>query len=111
MGASQVSRMLVFDTPELLSSFEGFGARLEVGLPFLRGAGLPLPEALRLSRLQVDDGAVLVEGEVRLDPLDYDDLQKVVDELQEMSKQSPPQAVVVDSEPLSSSPPPDSSLS
>jgi len=109
--ASRVSRMLVFDTPELLSSFEGFGARLEVGLPFLRGAGLSLPEALSLSRLQVDDGAVLVEGELRLDPIDYDDLRKVVDELQEMSRQSPPQAVVVDSEPFSSSSPPDSSPS
>merc|ERR1719409_213845 len=48
-----VSRTLVLDLPELLSSFEGFGAKVELGIPFLRAAGIPLPEALSLTSLSI----------------------------------------------------------
>lgn len=71
-------RLLVLDRPELLSSFEGFGAKLEVGLPFLRAAGVPLPEDLRLTSLSVDEGAISCDGELTLRPVDYDALLAAV---------------------------------
>ena len=60
----EAGRLVVLDSPELLSTFEGFGATLEEGLPFLRGAGIPLPAALTLSALDVDGGAINVRGRV-----------------------------------------------
>ena len=71
-------RLLVLDRPELLSSFEGFGAKLEVGLPFLRAAGLPLPDDLKLTSLRVDEGAIACDGELTLRPIDYDALLDAV---------------------------------
>lgn len=58
--ASAGQRLILLDLPELVSSFEGFGAKLEVGLPFLRAAGIPLPDNVTIERLVVDDGAVKV---------------------------------------------------
>ena len=49
---------------------------LEVGLPFLRGAGIPLPAALTLSALDVDGGAINVRGRVTLEPIDYSELAR-----------------------------------
>ena len=69
--------LLVLDRPELVSSFEGFGAKLEVGLPFLRAAGIPLPDDLKLTGLRVDDGAILCDGELTLRPIDYDELLSI----------------------------------
>lgn len=58
--ASAGQRLVLLDRPELMSSFEGFGAKLEVGLPFLRAAGIPLPDAISIDRILVRDGAVQV---------------------------------------------------
>ena len=58
--ASAGQRLVLLDKPELVSSFEGFGAKLELGLPFLRAAGVPLPDLLSIERLVVDDGALQV---------------------------------------------------
>jgi len=104
--ASPASKVLVLDSPELLSSFEGFGAKLEVGLPFLRAAGLPLPQPLSLTKLVVDDGAILVEGSLLLEPVDYNDLQQTLAELREAAAQNPPTAVVVDATPEAGRTPP-----
>lgn len=68
------ANLLVLDRPELVSSFEGFGAKVEVGLPFLRAAGVPLPPDVKLTRVSVADGAVLCEGTFTLRPVDYDAL-------------------------------------
>ena len=52
-----------------------------MGLPFLRGAGIPLPAALTLSALDVDGGAINVRGRVTLEPIDYSELARLADEL------------------------------
>lgn len=67
-------RLLVLDRPELVSCFEGFGAKLEVGLPFLSAAGIPLPEDVALTSLRVADGSITCDGQLTLRPLDYDEL-------------------------------------
>lgn len=72
--ASKTSRLLVLDRPELVSSFSGFGAKVELGLPFLRAAGLPLPDDLSLTSLTTDGGGLTVEGEATVRPIDYDEL-------------------------------------
>ena len=64
--------MLVLDCPELMSTFEGFGAKLEFGLPFLRAAGLPLPKGLTLSTVSCDEGVLFCAGALELQPIDYD---------------------------------------
>ena len=64
--------MLVLDFPELISTFEGFGAKLEFGLPFLRAAGLPLPKGLTLSTVSCDEGVLFCAGALELQPIDYD---------------------------------------
>jgi len=87
--------MVLLDSPELVSSFEGFGAKIELGLPFLRGAGIPVPEPLRLSSLVVDNGGVAIEGTVDLQPIDYADLASALSDLQEAA-QNTPQAVPAD---------------
>ena len=74
--------LLILNAPKLLSTFEGFGARVELGLPFLRAAGVPLPPELGLSRLVVDDLALYVEGSYTLQPIDY---QAVLNDLQAFS--------------------------
>jgi len=56
--ASAGQRLILLDKPELVSSFEGFGAKVEVGLPFLRAAGIPLPDAVSIDRITVEDGAM-----------------------------------------------------
>ena len=95
-------RMLVLDAPELISTFEGFGAKLEVGLPFLRGAGVPLPDGLRLNALRVEDGAVSADGTIEIRPLDYDELARELNDLAAAAaaaqRQQPPapSAVAVD---------------
>ena len=63
---------LVLDFPELISTFEGFGAKLEFGLPFLRAAGLPLPKGLTLSTVSCDEGVLFCAGALELQPIDYD---------------------------------------
>ena len=88
-------RLGVLDAPELLTTFEGFGATLEVGLPFLRGAGIPLPAALTLSALDVDGGAINVRGRVTLEPIDYSELARLADELRAAAA-APPRTVTVD---------------
>ena len=72
--ADAASRLVVLDRPELLSSFEGFGAKVEVGLPFLRAAGVPLPDDISLSSLVVDGGSIMLEGKLTIRPVDYDSL-------------------------------------
>ena len=74
--------MILLVSPELVSSFEGFGAKLELGLPFLRGAGIPVPEPLRLSSLVIDNGGVAIRGTVDLQPIDYADLASALQDLQ-----------------------------
>ena len=78
------------DRPELVSSFEGFGAKVEIGLPFLRAAGVPLPPDVKLTRVTVADGAVLCEGAFTLRPIDYDALlttaAAAAQELQDMQQ-------------------------
>jgi len=64
--------LLVLDTPELISTFEGFGARLEFGLPFMRAAGVPLPAGILLQSVVCNDGALTCEGTIQLQPIDYD---------------------------------------
>ena len=91
----EAGRLVVLDSPELLSTFEGFGATLEVGLPFLRGAGIPLPAALTLSALDVDGGAINVRGRVTLEPIDYSELARLADELRAAAA-APPRTVTVD---------------
>ena len=66
--------MLVLDRPELVSSFEGFGAKVEVGLPFLRAAGVPLPPDVNLKQVTVSDGAIRLDGNFVLRPIDYEGL-------------------------------------
>lgn len=66
--------LLVLDRPELVSSFEGFGAKVELGLPFLRAAGVPLPPDVRLTRVVAADGAIVCDGGFTLRPIDYDGL-------------------------------------
>ena len=56
--------------------------RLEVGLPFLRGAGIPLPAGLTLEQLAVLDGAVTARGSVTLEPLDYSALLEQAQQIQ-----------------------------
>lgn len=82
VGVSRVERMVVLSRSELLSTFEGLGARLEVGLPFLRGAGIPLPAGLTLEQLAVLDGAVTARGSVTLEPLDYSALLEQAQQIQ-----------------------------
>lgn len=83
--------MILLVSPELVSSFEGFGAKLELGLPFLRGAGIPVPEPLRLSSLVIDNGGVAIRGTVDLQPIDYADLASALQDLQAAAQN--PQAV------------------
>ena len=105
--ANAGSDLIVLDKPELLSSFEGFGAKVELGLPFLRAAGVPLPPDVSIRNLRVDDGAILVEGSYLLKPIDYEALIAIASaaaqELQEASRsgefsRTPPDAVAVDVE-------------
>lgn len=100
--------MLVLDTPELISTFEGFGARLEFGLPFLRAAGIPLPNAIDLRSVECDDGALTCEGAIELQPIDYEQALLQLQELaaeaaaaaarQERASAAAPSAVDVDIE-------------
>tara|TARA_B110001452_G_scaffold264495_1_gene267586 strand:- start:195 stop:1349 length:1155 start_codon:yes stop_codon:yes gene_type:complete len=103
----RLSNMVLLDSPELISSFEGFGAKIELGLPFLRGAGIPLPEPLRLSSIVVDDGAVDVAGAVALQPINYADIAAYLDELQRAAQATTPQAVPTESNGLAVRRPPD----
>ena len=104
---NKIERLLVLDMPELLSTFEGFGAKLEVGLPFLRGAAIPLPELLELSSFEVDDGAIVATGSLTLPPLDYDDLASTINELQNAAaRQSAPQTITVPARGEEEEPPP-----
>jgi len=66
--------LLILDSPKLLSTFEGFGAKVEVGLPFLRAAGVPLPRDVTLRALTVDSAGLTIEGAYIVKPLDYDAL-------------------------------------
>ncbi|KAL3918836.1 MAG: hypothetical protein SGPRY_005858 [Prymnesium sp.] len=120
--ASAGQRLVLLDRPELMSSFEGFGAKLEVGLPFLRAAGIPLPDAISIDRILVRDGAVQVSQvaatagfatQIRAErcvvpvkPIDYEDLarslQRLQDEVQQAASQQP---VTVDVEASSEEPP------
>ena len=93
----KVSNMVLLDSPELISSFEGFGAKIELGLPFLRGAGIPLPEPLRLSSIVVDNGGIDVAGAVVLQPINYADIATYLDELQRAAQATTPQAVATES--------------
>lgn len=97
--ASTAERMVLLDTPELVSSFEGFGAKLEVGLPFLRAAGIPLPRDISITSLTVDDGAIACRGEAVLRPIDYDEISELVSAAaaaQQRQRVSTPGAVAVD---------------
>jgi len=87
--------LLILNAPKLLSTFEGFGARVELGLPFLRAAGVPLPPELGLSRLVVDDLALYVEGSYTLQPIDY---QAVLSDLQAFSAAAAAAAAQAESE-------------
>lgn len=89
---NQLDGLVMLDSPELISSFEGFGAKVEVGLPFLRGAGIPLPDFLSFSSLVVDNGGIDARGTVTISPVDYEDLGRLAAELQR-DLQSTPQAV------------------
>ena len=80
---------------------------MELGLPFLRAAGVPLPPDVSIRNLRVDDGAILVEGSYLLKPIDYEALIAIASaaaqELQEASRsgefsRTPPDAVAVDVE-------------
>lgn len=102
-----LNNMVLLDSPELISSFEGFGAKIELGLPFLRGAGIPLPNALRLSSVLVDNGGIDVSGAVALQPIDYADLSASLEELQRTAQATPPQAVATESNGLAVRRPPD----
>ena len=85
--------------PELESSFEGFGAKLEVGLPFLRAAGVPLPPDAVLTSITVDEGAIVCKGEVRVRPIDYAEVATQLEAALSMytsSNLAPPDAVTVD---------------
>ena len=64
---------------------------MELGLPFLRAAGVPLPPDVSIRNLRVDDGAILVEGSYKLKPIDYealiaDRVGRRAGELQEASR-------------------------
>ena len=107
--------LLILDSPELVSSFEGFGAKVEVGLPFLRAAGVPLPPDVRLTSLVVSDGAIACRGTVTLRPVDYQsileaataaaqDLQNLRDE-QRVQQRWEGDAVAVDVEASTDEPP------
>lgn len=87
--------MILLVSPELVSSFEGFGAKVELGLPFLRGAGIPVPAPLRLSELVIDNGGIAVKGLFDLQPIDYDDLASALSDLQDAARNTP-QAVPAD---------------
>jgi hypothetical protein len=91
-GGGATQQQILLDRPELVSSFEGFGAKVELGLPFLRGAAIPVPKPLRLGSLVVDNGGIGVEGLVELQPIDYADLASALQELQDAA-QNTPQAV------------------
>lgn len=91
-GGGATQQQIFLDRPELVSSFEGFGAKVELGLPFLRGAAIPVPKPLRLRSLVVDNGGIGVEGLVELQPIDYADLASALQELQDAA-QNTPQAV------------------
>jgi len=92
------SNLLVLDLPELISTFEGFGAKLEVGLPFLRAAGIPLPECLRLSSLVTDNGALVCEGAIELQPIDYDLALRQLQDIASAAAAAEPNAVTVERE-------------
>jgi hypothetical protein len=98
--ASVADRLLLLDAPELVSTFEGFGAKVEMGLPFLRAAGIPLPPDVTLSKIVVDEGAIVCTGAVVLRPIDY---ARALDTLSELAdayaaRSPPPDAVAVDVE-------------
>ena len=90
------ANLLVLDRPELVSSFEGFGAKVEVGLPFLRAAGVPLPPDVRLERVTVSDGAIRCDGTFVLRPIDYEGLlataAAAAQDLQDLQQQQQQQA-------------------
>ena len=73
----------------------------------MRGAGIPLPEPLRLSSIVVDNGAVDVAGAVALQPIDYADIAAYLDELQRAAQATTPQAVPTESNGLAVRRPPD----
>ena len=94
-GGGGTQQQINLDSPELVSSFQGFGAKIELGLPFMRGAAIPVPKPLRLRSLVVDNGGIAVEGLVDLQPIDYADLASALQELQDAA-QNTPQAVSTD---------------
>ena len=94
-------KLVVLDRPELVSAFEGFGAKVEVGLPFLRAAGVPLPPDVALTSLAVSSGEVTLEGELTVRPIDYETILATATELanaaaQASQERAPPDAVAVD---------------
>jgi hypothetical protein len=96
-------RLLVLDRPELLSTVEGFGAKVEVGLPFLLAAGVPLPEDVALTEIAVEDGALRCEGELTIQPVDYgiilDAANAAAAAAAQEPRRPPPSAVTVEVEP------------
>jgi len=103
---NRVERLIVLQSPELVSTFEGFGARLEVGLPFLRGAGIPLPEGLNIASLEVEDGAISATGTLELRPIDYATILAEVQAFQEAAERRAPTATTVDAEAVADDEPP-----
>lgn len=98
VSVSRVERLIVLRSPELLSTFEGLGAKVEVGLPFLRGAGVPLPDGLDVESLRVEDGAITARGTFQLRPIDY---QRILDDaraFEQTAARRPPTATTVDAE-------------
>ena len=82
----------------MISSFEGFGAKLEVGLPFLRGAGIPLPDGLTLDALEVEDGALTARGTLAVRPIDYATILAEVQDLRSTAARRAPEAMTFDAE-------------
>ena len=92
-----MGRQLLVEEPKLGghgTGERGF-AKVELGLPFMRGAGIPVPPPLRLSSLVVDNGGIEAQGAVLLQPIDYADLASALSDLQE-SARATPQAVSAD---------------
>jgi len=95
---SRVEKLIVLQSPELISTFEGLGAKLEVGLPFLRGAGIPLPQWLDIDSLKVEDGSICASGTVRIQPINYEKLAAELQEYQRSADGRPPAATTVDAD-------------
>lgn len=78
----------------------------QVGLPFLRGAAIPLPERFELGSLQVDDSAIVAQGTLTVPPLDYDDLASQISEFLNAAAQQTPQTITVPARESGPPPPP-----